>query len=695
MLINQRPSRWNRWRAAYHRLPLPPGVKKLLSTLFHRLLSRAAYRRILSRAAHTLGGGDPSHAPTFVSPSCAPQPQLAGLPDYIIWGAIDWDFRYQRPQQLAQALSATGRRVIYVCSSSLEMPHCGFESAPLDEEHRLFQVRLFTPDARPIYYGAPDSARVEPLCRSIGEVLLWAQCTQVISIVQHPFWYDIARVLPNSRLIYDCMDDHQGFGDNAPDLLLLEQRLVRDADARIFTSDWLAQRWSAQPNETRAVIRNAADFHHFAKPPASVYRDRLQRSVIGYYGAIASWFDHTLVASIAEAFPQHLILLVGADTVGTRERLRDYLNVEFTGEVPYTSLPYYLHSFDVCIVPFHITALTLATNPVKVYEYLSAGKPVVSVDLPEMQQFGEQVHVARDKPEFIAAIAQAMTPATAEQIAQRQAFAVQQSWTQRAEALIALAESHDHDPRISVIVVTYNNLALTRACLDSLENNREGPALEIIVVDNASIDGTPEFLTQWAARSGQTIVLNPENRGFAAANNQGLAIANGDYLVLLNNDTQVTAGWARTLQRHLQRNPELGLIGPVTNNIGNQAKIDINYTQIADMPQAARRFTCQHIGELRRLPTLAFFCVMMPRSTYTRVGPLDEAYGLGFFEDDDYCRRIEQAGLSSACARDVFIHHHLSASFDQMHQGARQALFERNKAIYEAKWGPWVPHTYD
>lgn len=149
------------------------------------------------------------------------------------------------------------------------------------------------------------------------------------------------------------------------------------------------------------------------------------------------------------------------------------------------------------------------------------------------------------------------------------------------------------------------------------------------------------------------------------------------------------------MRRHLQRNPELGLIGPVTNNIGNQARIDIHYADLAGMPQAARQFTCRHLGEVVRLPTLAFFCVMMPRSTYTRIGPLDEVYGRGFFEDDDYCRRVEHAGLVNACARDVFIHHQLSASFALMNQGERQTLFERNKAIYEAKWGPWVPHEHE
>ncbi|WP_241150114.1 glycosyltransferase [Pseudomonas sivasensis] len=631
----------------------------------------------------------------FVSPSPAPQPPQAGLADYIIWGAIDWDFRHQRPQQLALALVATGRRVIYVSTSLIDASHAGFELEALDQEHRLFQVHLFTRGAPLIYAAAPSTAQVQQLCSSIGEVLLWAGCARVISLVQHPFWCDVAAELPDSRLIYDCMDHHQGFGDNAADILLLEQRLVRDADIRLFTSDWLAQQWPVQANRPSAVLRNAADFSQFSSVPASIYRDRLQRSVIGYYGAIADWFDHALVVQIAKAFPQHVVLLIGADTVGVRARLRGCPNVEFIGEVPYTELPYYLHGFDLCIVPFKVTPLTLATNPVKVYEYLSAGKPVVTVDLPEMQQFGEQVQVARDTPGFIAAIAQALVPSTIEQLAQRQAFAAQQTWAHRADTLITLAEHSEHAPRTSVIVVTYNNLALTRACLDSLERNREFPALEIIVVDNASNDGSAEFLTEWAAGSGQTLILNTDNRGFAAANNQGLAVANGDYLALLNNDTQVTSGWASTLQRHLQRHPEIGLIGPVTNNIGNQAKVDIGYASLADMPQAARRYTCRHLGEVVRLPTLAFFCVMMPRSTYTRIGPLDEAYGRGFFEDDDYCRRVEQAGLVSACARDVFIHHHLSASFKLMHQGERLALFERNKALYEAKWGPWVPHEHE
>ena len=88
---------------------------------------------------------------------------------------------------------------------------------------------------------------------------------------------------------------------------------------------------------------------------------------------------------VARAYPDCLVLLVGNDTASVGARLADEPNVVLTGEVPYDRLPYYLHAFDLAMLPFKVMPLTLATNPVKVYEYLGAGKPVVSVDLPEMR----------------------------------------------------------------------------------------------------------------------------------------------------------------------------------------------------------------------------------------------------------------------------------------------------------------------
>src|SRR5690606_2371026 len=106
---------------------------------------------------------------------------------------------------------------------------------------------------------------------------------------------------------------------------------------------------------------------------------------------------------------------------------------------------------------------------------------------------------------------------------------------------------------------------------------------------------------------------------------QGLKVASGEYLVLLNNDTFVTPGWVSTLVKHLQRDSTIGIIGPVTNNIGNEAKIDISYTNMDEMIAASRKYTLANIGKVCPLTTAAFFCVMFSREIYEKVGDLDES----------------------------------------------------------------------
>jgi GT2 family glycosyltransferase/glycosyltransferase involved in cell wall biosynthesis len=618
---------------------------------------------------------------------CAP-----GKADYFVWGVIDWHFRHQRPQQLAKVLAQQGHRVFYISSELLDRDNAGFEAEALDPQGRLLQIKLFARPAPVIYYGAAQPDQVRQLHEGLGQLLQWADCQRCVSLVDHPFWTPIAQALPDHCLIYDCMDNHAGFGNNSAELLAMETALLASADLTLFTSNWLEQAFAGQTRHS-CVVRNAADYAHFAQPPAQCFQDSQGRRIIGYYGAIAEWFDLAVVSAIAERFSDCCILLVGADTVQAAAQLCRQDNVMFTGEVPYALLPYYLHAFDVCLLPFRVMPLTLATNPVKVYEYLSAGKPVVCTDLPEIQQFTSHVRTARDIPDYLATIATLLADdggPTAR--ATRQAFAREQTWDQRMQVLLD-AVTTAGQPAISVIIVTYNNLTLTRQCLASLES--DSAVLGVIVVDNASSDGTPDYLREWASQaSDRKLVLNSDNRGFSAANNQGLAIAVGDYLMLLNNDTQVLAGALRTLQNHLQRDPHIGLIGPVTNNIGNEAKIDLGEEADANWQQAAARYTRAHCGRVFEIRTLAFFAVMMPRKTYATLGPLDEAFGLGFFEDDDYCRRAEQAGLQSVCAEDAFIHHHLSAAFDAMEASARMALFDRNKQLYEARWGQWQPHVY-
>lgn len=613
--------------------------------------------------------------------------------DIIFWSVIDWHLRIQRPQHLACGLAARRHRVFYVSTTFVNNTgRAGFELEQLDSEGYLFSIRFHMRGRPRIYFAPSSNGDMHRLKANAAALLEWIGSHGMVSIIQHPYWYELARILPDNHLIYDCLDHHAGFGTSGQDMAALETAAFKNADAVISTSQWLHD-LAAAHNRNAVIIRNAAEFDFFHAPPASVFRDPDGRLVLGYYGVIAEWMDVDLLATIARSFPDCLLLLVGADECNARGRLADFTNVLFTGEVKYADLPHYLHGMDVCLLPFRVTPLTLATNPVKVYEYLSAGKPVVAIDLPEMAQFEGLVATAKGHNEFISKVREALAIPACDDAEARQNFAMQHTWHSRVDNLVTVIERLPR-PLASIIVLTYNNLELTRACLDSLEQFTESWRYEVIVVDNASTDGTPEFLQQWAdARHDRTIVLNDNNRGFSAGNNQGLAIARGEYLVMLNNDTEVTQGWLPTLMNHLRRDQSLGIVGPVTDNIGNEARIGLSFRSRDEMHRKARAYTFAHMGEAVPISTLAFFCVMLPRRIYEKIGPIDESYEQGFFEDDDYCRRVELAGWKIACAEDVFVHHHLSASFGKLGK-KRQELMERNRKIYEAKWGAWIPHKY-
>ena len=622
----------------------------------------------------------------------------------VFFSVIDWHFRHQRPQQLALSLARRGIPVFYISVNFVDDAKAGFRFERLHPELQLYQIFLHVRGAHSVYSDVSDGEILRQ--QKLGQRMMWEQflIRDAIHIVQHPYWTALASSVSASKLVYDCMDFHAGFSNTSQAHHLGEQALIGQADLTIVSSDYLFGMASEAGAKALTVIRNATEYAHFHKAynPSQPH----PKPVIGYYGAIAEWFDVDLVRSLALAFPQVEIRLIGADTVNAQAQLKEFSHVRFLGEHPYSGLPDQLAAFSVCIIPFRIIELTLATNPVKVYEYLSSGKPVVAVDLPELRSMDHLVARCSNTASFIASVGAALNENDPQKQQARMAFAAQQTWEHRASDLVLKLRDSSHEPLVSVVIVTYNNKRLTERCLKSLSDPKLQGAyavpIELIVVDNASSDGSIEMLHAWnqlrpeplAPLCSRKVILNLENRGFGPAVNQGLASAQGEYLVILNNDTIVTAGWARGLMRHLQRDPELGMVGPVTNNIGNESMIRLPDDSIKQTCLAARRYNLDHAGERYPLRIAAFFCVMMPRRIYDLVGGLDERFVPGFFEDDDYCLRIAQAGFKIACAEDVFVYHELSASFDQLAAAKRAAIFERNKALFEAKWGPWIPHQY-
>lgn len=258
----------------------------------------------------------------------------------------------------------------------------------------------------------------------------------------------------------------------------------------------------------------------------------------------------------------------------------------------------------------------------------------------------------------------------------------EQPATPAGEAVAALF------PLLTVVVVVYRHPELTRLCLEALRRWTAWPHLEILVVDNASPDGAGAAARDAAHGNGRVRVIeNEANLGFAGAANRGVAAGRGEVIALLNHDVVVSPGWEVPLLRHLLTRPEAGLVGPSTNAAGNRARLRASYRTLAKFVAFARR---QALTPRRPLPMqeLGFFCVAMRRRVWEELGGLDERYGLGYFEDADFCRRARAVGWRLACLRESFVHHLQGAAFATLPPRELDALWEANRRRFLARRRP-------
>jgi GT2 family glycosyltransferase/glycosyltransferase involved in cell wall biosynthesis len=622
-------------------------------------------------------------------------PAQQGKVDILVFPIIDWDFRFQRPQQLARGLAQAGHRVFYL--ATMFNPR-GLRHTSL--EPNMYQIQLPGSNAISIYQEAPSEADVERCVRAMLEAAHAAGIAEAVCLVELPYWGPLAIELSRTqgwKLAYDCMDDHTGFSTNTAAMVTLEVELLSAADLVLSTSEKLHQ-YCLTHNENARRLPNAAEIAHFAQaserlPPPDDF-PAVDGPVVGYIGAISDWFDFDLLRHAVEALPQVTFYLIG-DTWGSDPHadLAAKTNVYFAGEKPYQDLPAYLAQFDICLIPFKDNLLTQSTDPVKLYEYLAAGKQIVARDLPELAKFGASVHLAESPESFTQAIRESLEEGDAEAAQSRQLLVNGHDWSDRVDSLQLWLD--DLFEPVSLIVPVWNQLEQTRACLESLLASTCHPKLEVIVVDNGSLPETVSYLDRWASADERFKVFRLDvNQGFAPAVNLGLQQAKGELLGILNNDILLTRGWLSKLVGHLKRDPSIGMIGPLTNEVGNEARLPAESRDRAHLERFASQVGYLNRDQSAPIPMLAMFCVLLPRPVYQKVGGLDERFSVGMFEDDDYAIRLRRAGYRPVCARDVFIHHHGQASFNQLGTPRYRAVFQNNQTAFETKWGIlWQGHS--
>jgi GT2 family glycosyltransferase/Tfp pilus assembly protein PilF/SAM-dependent methyltransferase len=241
-------------------------------------------------------------------------------------------------------------------------------------------------------------------------------------------------------------------------------------------------------------------------------------------------------------------------------------------------------------------------------------------------------------------------------------------------------------PLTSIVMLTWNQLAVTQACLASIAAHTSLP-YELIIIDNGSSDGTPAWLQAQVSQDRRiNVILNESNRGYAAGCNQGIAQARGERIMLLNNDTLVTTGWLEGLHDLLDRYPDAGIVGPMTNRAsGVQVVQETGYTDPAGLPAWADAFRQRFRHRVVPQRRIVGFCMLFRRQLIDQIGLLDESFGIGNFEDDDLCLRAELAGYRNLIAGDLYIHHEGGASFNGK-QMSYQGLLQQNRELFSRKW---------
>jgi glycosyltransferase involved in cell wall biosynthesis len=267
-------------------------------------------------------------------------------------------------------------------------------------------------------------------------------------------------VLNEKLSIYHVVDEYVAYGnmteETTKNIQSAEKDLLSRVDLSIVVSKQLFES-KGTFNEHTYLIPNGVDYEAYenasrSRQPLPFDVADLSRPIIGYSGLISSRLDLNLLMNIAEIHPEWSLVLVGGTNEGwsdsTYEQLQRMRNVHFLGLKDVSRMPYYVKAFDVCVIPYGMNKQAENLSPLKLYDFLAMGKPIVTTHFPAAREFQHVIHIAESKDSFIRLIELSLKENDDVLFTRRKKIASQNTWDHRIYQISEIIQSHlSNSPR--------------------------------------------------------------------------------------------------------------------------------------------------------------------------------------------------------------------------------------------------------
>lgn len=463
---------------------------------------------------------------------------------------------------------------------------------------------------------------------------------------------------------------------NKSDVLIATSKLLKDK-LECFISEDIGIKSREKKVE---YLPNAVDSELFEYMIKRKVPDDLVKGdkTILYYGSLwGEWFDWELIKYIADKEPDCSINLIG-DYKAIKSMIKMLpSNIHFLGLKKQAELPAYLEHSDIAIIPFKNDEIGKYVSPLKIFEYICAGKIVISTELPDVTTSTyPNVYCYENKEDWVRFINMEHN------IEEFNSFICENNWYSRCRYIINQTKIEEEKIKISVIVLNRNNKNVITRCIESLikYNSYE---YEIIIVDNQSTDGSLEMLKDKFV--DKISLIRNEKNGCSSGRNLGVRNSTGNYLVFLDSDQWILDfNWLDNGLNIIKKNKEIGalswsagwfniksVLGPIVDYFPNRAI----------KPEGSFRKDIVYMGTGG---------LLMKRNIFEEINGFDENYDPTCFEDTDLSLKIRHAGYDIAYCPYISIFH-LPHQTTNSGSSEHSEIMKKNGDYLLKKWSKLNP----